>query len=318
MNKENTKALFEKYSYMFTEHKRSKDIMAKQNKLRSDYNEAFRTRNQEQMTEFNNKSRELGSYDPIAYGCQCDDGWYFLLDELCSEIEKIDKDKTVKVVQVKEKLGGLRFYTSSDGPVIDVLNNAKTFNLVRNEPNKIQALVSKYEEMSYKICEVCGDQGRLCKTNGGYLKTVCIEHRSLINWNNIEQSYSPVSRFMADEEVIVHDNYINLITSRKWNDEEDEWIYTLANGENVWEYDLKHIPFKKLYTDWMVQLKEYKDQYFTVADSAFEIGTGWIYTIQDHSTYRTISGCKEKELTPMYKEDGLGVISAKDFYNLKS
>jgi hypothetical protein len=53
--------------------------------------------------------QELGMY----WGFQCGDGWFDLIDRLCRTIQfGIDKGDTppVRVVQVKEKFGTLRFH----------------------------------------------------------------------------------------------------------------------------------------------------------------------------------------------------------------
>lgn len=89
------------------------------------------------------------------FGIECDDGWYNLLDELCSRIEdKLDKEVDEFFVdQVKEKYGGLRFYVSS-------------------ATEEILDLIDEYEEKSYTICESCGKSGKLVNHFGWY-KTVC-------------------------------------------------------------------------------------------------------------------------------------------------
>jgi len=58
--------------------------------------------------------------------------------------------------QVKEKFGGLRFYTNgyTDG---------------------ISAMISMAESMSYRTCEVCGSPGR--SNNYGWISTLCDTHR---------------------------------------------------------------------------------------------------------------------------------------------
>ena len=92
----------------------------------------------------------------MAFGCECDDGWFDLLNELCTEIQVyLDKNKNCKQVvaaQVKEKFGGLRFYYDGGDEVTE------TF-------------VMRAEQESEKICEKCGKEG----TIGGksWLKCLC-------------------------------------------------------------------------------------------------------------------------------------------------
>ena len=111
----------------------------------------------------------------MADGIQCNDGWYDLLDTLCHTMQQhCDAENTqyipttdnweslteadpgyVQVVaaQVKEKYGTLRFYV--DG------GDATT-----------QGMIQMAENMSSRICELCGSPA---KTNrdSGWLHTTC-------------------------------------------------------------------------------------------------------------------------------------------------
>ena len=58
--------------------------------------------------------------------------------------------------QVKEKFGGLRFYTNG-------YNEA------------VSAMIHMAESMSYRTCEVCGNPGR--SNNHGWISTLCDTHR---------------------------------------------------------------------------------------------------------------------------------------------
>ena len=111
----------------------------------------------------------------MADGIQCNDGWYDLLDTLCHTMQRwCDGENTryitetdkyefvvegdpeyVQVVasQVKEKLGELRFYV--DG------GDATT-----------QGIIQMAENMSSRICELCGSPA---KTNrdSGWMHTTC-------------------------------------------------------------------------------------------------------------------------------------------------
>lgn len=80
-------------------------------------------------------------------------GWSSLIEELFSFIEthKI----TAKIIQVKEKWGGLRIYTD----VIDTGLDSKIIEL---------------EMRSFKLCEICGKDGKL--RSDGWYKVFCDEH----------------------------------------------------------------------------------------------------------------------------------------------
>lgn len=80
------------------------------------------------------------------------EGWHPIIIELDKQIAAIHPD--YKIHQVKEKFGGLRYYT----------------NVVDAEVGK---LIAEAEKKSFKTCEQCGEPGELRK--GGWLITLCDE-----------------------------------------------------------------------------------------------------------------------------------------------
>ena len=127
MTPENTKLLFERHKHIF----RGKDLSLRENLM--------------------------------PFGFECGDGWFTLIDELSTTIERFlesqqDEERTAEcvrdfiVVQVKEKYGTLRFYTSPT-------------------PDVIHWIIDFAEGMSAKICESCGSPG---ETNEqGWIRTLC-------------------------------------------------------------------------------------------------------------------------------------------------
>lgn len=129
----------------------------------------------------------------MAFGLEVGDGWYDLIDTLCSQLvgrlrqeqRKLDylvenegkdvyggvvdrnkiNEQILKVekemervpvaAQVKEKFGGLRFYTNNSTPEQD-------------------SVISLAEAMSERICEHCGDKGMQYPI--GWVRTLCSEH----------------------------------------------------------------------------------------------------------------------------------------------
>ena len=75
-------------------------------------------------------------------------------NELMSD-EAFDEIHQVRVAQVKEKFGGLRFY-------------------VDNADDYVRGAIEMAEMMSLRTCEVCGNRGR--KHTGGWIRTLCEEH----------------------------------------------------------------------------------------------------------------------------------------------
>lgn len=99
---------------------------------------------------------------------ECKDGWFELLQDLINEIKEFserlgpvrfgfdDDPMPLKVLQVKEKYGSLRFYTNWD-----------------NE--ELSNLVDIAESRSATTCEECGKPGVLRKS-GMWLYVSCDEH----------------------------------------------------------------------------------------------------------------------------------------------
>jgi hypothetical protein len=96
-------------------------------------------------------------------GMSCDDGWYELLDELCSGLEKIiaalpaQEQPIFYAVQCKEKFGGLRMYLS-------------------RSTGEMDALIAHAEERAKRTCEVCGQPGSLDTSKQGWVRTLCPIH----------------------------------------------------------------------------------------------------------------------------------------------
>jgi hypothetical protein len=82
-------------------------------------------------------------------GFDCGDGWKDILERL---FEKI-KDHGSHVMQVKEKFGGLRFYTDT-------------------EDDFTYRVIQEAERESFKTCEYCGTKEDVT-VEGGWIKTLC-------------------------------------------------------------------------------------------------------------------------------------------------
>ena len=85
------------------------------------------------------------------------EGWHDLIDELmCAMKKKGYIGEDFKVVQVKEKFGGLRFY-------VDGLESMEAHSHLMDLADK-----------SFKICEKCGKVGKL-RDGRMWVKTLCDE-----------------------------------------------------------------------------------------------------------------------------------------------
>ena len=97
------------------------------------------------------------------------EGWYPLVEQLSAEISaKYDSWGSIPdlpyVAQMKEKFGGLRFYLESD-----------TFFMDHSDKyDELDQIISKYESLSKKTCELCGKEGKVDNIKNGYwIKTLC-------------------------------------------------------------------------------------------------------------------------------------------------
>lgn len=81
---------------------------------------------------------------PIRYGFACDNGWMPLLEILFKGIAELDTEKAVRIFDIKEKFGGLRFYIEFSTSV------------TKEYSDSIYNLINKAEAASYNICERCG------------------------------------------------------------------------------------------------------------------------------------------------------------------
>lgn len=92
--------------------------------------------------------------------CSCGDGWFNLIYDLCSKIQKVlDKESPEFAEgffpeQIKSKYASLRFYTTYGN-------------------DEIFKLINEAESKSETICEICGRPGEV--RPGGWIMTLCDE-----------------------------------------------------------------------------------------------------------------------------------------------
>ncbi len=79
---------------------------------------------------------------------ECGNGW----DKIVDPLIELCEDAGVEIHQIKEKFGGLRFYTGTSTKEID-------------------EAIREAEIACEKTCESCGDPGEL--RQGSWLKTLC-------------------------------------------------------------------------------------------------------------------------------------------------
>lgn len=87
------------------------------------------------------------------------EGWRELLENLHQELIEVAPD--YQLHQVKEKFGGLRFYFDAN-----IKNDAAI--------ERAQDIVDKYEDLSWKVCEITGKPGKVVSRDG-WRKVLCPE-----------------------------------------------------------------------------------------------------------------------------------------------
>jgi hypothetical protein len=99
----------------------------------------------------------------MSFGFCHGDGWFDILWRLCEDLEplvaEVEKQTghPFEVLEVKEKLGGLRVY-------------------VNHRSDAVCRRIEAAELESFATCEVCGRPGK--RREGGWIKTLCDEHAS--------------------------------------------------------------------------------------------------------------------------------------------
>ena len=94
---------------------------------------------------------------PSVFAIDCDKGWWHILIALDKELANVDSDYVL--YQVKEKLGGLRYYISNSSPHLSA---------------DCQEIIRKFEKVASMTCEVTGKHGELM-SKGYRLQTLSEE-----------------------------------------------------------------------------------------------------------------------------------------------
>jgi len=118
--------------------------------------------NEHEMFEKNLKEQFPTFFDSGFIGLYVGKGWFHIVEDLCKNIqyhiehnEKSGNYIDFKVVQIKEKFAGLRFYYDGGDDTIN-------------------GMVQMAESWASRSCEECGNLGELHR--GSWLKILCSEH----------------------------------------------------------------------------------------------------------------------------------------------
>ncbi len=118
---------------------------------------------------------EDGGYDLALAKESVGRGWHGILERLFAA-----KPEWIKVIQVKEKFGGLRFYLDDGSVRVDCIGlgsftvTAEAESLIEDDNSRsevFRTLVDEAEAESFSICEDCGAPGK--PRPGGWIRTLC-------------------------------------------------------------------------------------------------------------------------------------------------
>lgn len=102
----------------------------------------------------------------MCFGCECDDGWFDIIESMCRTLSNYTKNYGfLKFVQIKEKFGGLRVYSSGGDGYCD-------------------GVVDMAESMSFRTCERCGNPSS--KHHKG-LKALCERHAEELGYSGKDE-----------------------------------------------------------------------------------------------------------------------------------
>ena len=166
----------------------------------------------------------------MAFGMECGDGWFDLIDTICKAIQNQTEHMNylwpnlkfrLVAVQVKEKYGTLRFY--NDFIYADGLEEHDRDKLEKYI-NQVNGMVSFAEFMSGRICEVCGQKGSL--DGGSFPRCRCKECEN-------KEKYNRLLKDNVELERKIDENHSEIEQLRKERDDAMEFVCGVANDVNT-------------------------------------------------------------------------------------
>ena len=105
---------------------------------------------------------------------ECDRGWNKLIDNLFETIAVADKNKLIRVEQIKEKYATLRVHIKHiDDPIV----------------SRAYRIIARFEKASAKTCEVCGNEGHIVVMEDfTWYKTLCERHTKKLGYIEIRKA----------------------------------------------------------------------------------------------------------------------------------
>ena len=120
-------------------------------------------------------------------GLDISPGWYDIVERLF-EILEASGFKDIRVQQIKEKFGGLRFYYEGGD---------------RGLYDKIE----KVESQAYQTCDICSAEGEVTNSESGWRITRCKEHARTAwpeitakDWSTLDKARNKIKNKFSPEE----------------------------------------------------------------------------------------------------------------------
>lgn len=147
-----------------------------------------------ERTQLTDRDSDLGKYliaklpwlidKQFAWGWDCGIGWESITTDLLKAVEQeCPGGKGFTILQVKEKLGTIRFMYKLDGAY-------------EGAARRIRDAETLLDARSLHTCETCGKRGRL-RNAGGYLFVACDEH-SVVE-KRTTKTYEPEPRYFFSD-----------------------------------------------------------------------------------------------------------------------
>lgn len=118
-------------------------------------------------------------------------GWLTLLERLVDDLEALPGGAAIRASGVKEKFGGLRFYSHVDDDALAKLSVAHSY-----DGPTADDLIDAAEAASKHVCEWCGDAGHTVSIDGWYT-TLCHRHQAVARLSRWTSDYHAWRHLLA-------------------------------------------------------------------------------------------------------------------------
>jgi hypothetical protein len=117
----------------------------------------------------------------LAFGLECGEGWWPIIEQMCHELSAIAAPVTFE--QIKEKFGSLRVYFSFSSSTDDLLCE------------ETRTIIEKAESKAGHTCEKCGAPGSRQRIDG-WVSTLCPWHEAVQRRLEVERLQERIRTLM--------------------------------------------------------------------------------------------------------------------------